>query len=57
MKKLTLQECADYLDAAAHINHSIDCGQEIIHTGISCDGKNFVLINDCFGETVLGEFA
>ena len=55
MKKITLQECADYLESA-EIENSFDKGFEIVHTGVSASGSKFVLINDAMGNTLLGEY-
>lgn len=56
MKNITPQECADFLESA-HIENSFDIGSAIIHSGVSASGLQFILRNDCFGQTVLGEFA
>lgn len=56
MKNITMQECADYLESA-EIENSVDLGNVIIHTGISSNGMQFILQNDCYGKTMLGEFA
>jgi len=55
MKKITMQECSDYLEGA-NIENSFDNGFEIYHMGVAASGLRFVLINDCLGNTVLGEF-
>ena len=54
MQKLTLEQTADYLEAAV-IEHTHDAGHEIIHLGVNAKGQRFVLVNNCFGESFLGE--
>jgi hypothetical protein len=54
MKSFTMQQAADYLEAAT-IESTIDAGHAVIHTGINAAGLRFVLINNYFGETVVSE--
>lgn len=54
MNELTLQECADYLEAAT-IQHTQDSGFAITHSGINANGTRFVLVNDCNGKTFVLE--
>lgn len=54
MRMLSLEQTADFLETAT-IEKSHDVGHAIIHTGISESGSRFVLVNNCYGETVLSE--
>lgn len=56
MKSISLQQTADFLEGAT-IERTLDAGDTIIHSGIGASGFRFILMNDCMGETVLGEFA
>lgn len=46
MTKLTLQQACDYLEAAAHTEAPIDCGDTVLNRGIDADGKAFALYVD-----------
>jgi hypothetical protein len=54
MQNLTLEQCADYLEAAT-IEHTRDEGHAIIHTGRNALGVRFILVNDMHGQTALTE--
>lgn len=54
MKTLTMQQAADYLEAAI-IEHTHDAGHAVTHTGTNAAGVPFVLINDYTGQTVVTE--
>lgn len=54
MKQLTMQQTADYLEAAT-IMHSHDAGHAITHVGTNAAGVSFVLVNDYTGQTVVTE--
>lgn len=54
MHKIDLQQAADYLEAAT-IEQTIEAEHTIIHTGRNAAGVRFVIINDCFGNTVVSE--
>jgi len=56
MRFLSETEAADYLCEAV-IEQAIDERHAIIYTGIAHggDGHRFVLVNNCFGKTVLTE--
>lgn len=54
MQQLNLSETADYLEAAT-IHETHEAGHAIIHIGVSGAGLRFVLINDCWGQTILNE--
>lgn len=54
MKTLTLQQAADYLEAAI-IDHTHDAGHAVTHIGTNAAGVPFVLLNDYIGQTVVTE--
>lgn len=54
MRMLSLEQAADFIETAI-IEKSHDVGHAIIHTGMSESGSRFVLVNNCYGETVLSE--
>ena len=54
MQQLTLEQQADYLDSAT-IESTMDAGHAIIHAGTNEAGVRFVMVNDCFGRTVVTE--
>lgn len=54
MKSLTQAETADYLESATIIN-TMDCGHAIAHIGVTDTGIRFMLVNDCYGNTVVTE--
>lgn len=54
MKSLSLEQTADYLDTAI-IDQSIDEGHAITHIGKNKVGCNFIIVNNCMGETMLSE--
>ena len=54
MKTLTLQQTADYLEAAT-IEHTFDVGHALTHIGINAAGASFVLVNDYTGQTIVTE--
>lgn len=54
MRMLSLEQTADFIETAI-IEKSHDVGHAIIHTGMSESGSRFVLVNNCYGETVLSE--
>lgn len=54
MQQLRLEQQADYLDGAI-VSSTVDAGRAIIHTGINALGARFVMVNDCYGHTVVTE--
>ncbi|UCV28415.1 hypothetical protein [Ferribacterium limneticum] len=54
MKTLTMQQTADYLEAAM-IEHSYDTGHAVTHIGTNAAGASFVLVNDYTGQTIVTE--
>ena len=54
MRVLNLNETADFLETAI-INHTVDHGHAITHSGTTEAGLRFVLLNNCDGESVLTE--
>lgn len=54
MKPLTLQQTADYLEAAT-IEHTYDAGHALTHIGTNAAGASFVLVNDYAGQTIVTE--
>lgn len=54
MKTMTLQQTADYLEAAT-IEQTLDRGHAITHIGTNAAGISFVLVNDYTGQTVVSE--
>jgi hypothetical protein len=56
MQKLTLEQAADYLEAAT-VERSHDAGYEIIHVGWNASGTRFIMVNNCYGETSISEIA
>ena len=54
MKLLDLQQTADYLELSS-IDHTIDMGHAIIHTGKNVGGVDFVLVNNTNGKAVITE--
>ena len=54
MKAMTLQQTADYLEAA-NIDHTLNSGHAITHIGTNAAGVPFVLVNDYPGQTVVTE--
>ncbi len=54
MKVIDLQQAADYLENA-WIEHSATMGANIVHIGISNEGKAFVFVNLTDDRNVLAE--
>lgn len=54
MKTMTMQETADYLEAAISL-HTHDIGHAVVHIGSNAAGVSFVLVNDYSGETLISE--
>lgn len=54
MKVIDLQQTADYLESV-HIEHSARMGANLVHIGISNEGKEFVFINLADDRNVLAE--
>ena len=54
MKTLSLEQTADYLDAAT-INQSIDEEHAIILIGKCDTGCKFIMVNNGMGETMVSE--
>ena len=54
MKTMSMQETADYLEAAISL-HTHDIGHAVVHIGTSAAGVSFVLVNDCTGKTIITE--
>lgn len=54
MKTLTMQQTADYLEAAI-IEHTHDAGHAVTHIGTNAAGALFVLVNDYTGRTIVTE--
>lgn len=54
MKQLTMQQTADYLEAAT-ITNTHDASHAVTHTGTNAAGVAFVLVNDYTGQTVVTE--
>jgi len=54
MRNLTLEQLAGYLESAT-IEQSLDAGHAITHIGRNEFGVRFVLVNDCFGNSVVSE--
>lgn len=54
MKSLTMQQAADYLEAAI-IDRTHDAGHAVTHIGTNAAGVPFVLLNDYTGQTVVTE--
>lgn len=55
MRFMNLGQMADYLESAEKIKQTINAGHAIVHIGTSAEGFDFVLVNDCFENTVLTE--
>lgn len=54
MQMLTLAQVADYLESAT-IEETHDKGFVITHFGKNAAGARFVLVNNCFGNSVVTE--
>lgn len=54
MQQLTIQQAADYLEAAV-IKHTTDHGYAVTHIGTSAAGAGFIMVNDAEGQTALIE--
>ncbi len=54
MKVIDLQQAANYLESV-HIEHSARMGANIVHIGISNEGKVFIFINLTDDRNVLVE--
>lgn len=54
MRNLTPEETANYLEAATIIN-SMDAGHAITHMGINEFGIRFMLVTDCWENSVVTE--
>lgn len=54
MKYLNLEQVADYLEFAT-IHKTIKTAFNIVHSGESKAGVDFILINNALGESVLDE--
>lgn len=54
MQQLTIQQAADYLEAAT-IKHTTDYGYAVTHVGTNAAGAGFVMVNNANGETTLTE--
>lgn len=54
MQQLTIQQAADYLEAAT-IQHTTDYGFAVTHAGTNAAGAGFVMVNDASGVTTLAE--
>lgn len=54
MQQLTIQQAADYLEAAI-IHQTTDHGFALIHAGINAAGARFVMVNEANGDPSLTE--
>ncbi|WP_158558862.1 hypothetical protein [Rhodoferax lacus] len=44
--KMTFQQTCDFLEAAAHTEPPVDCGNAVLNRGIDADGNSFTLYVD-----------
>ena len=54
MKHLTPEQTADYLESAT-ITNSMDAGHAITHMGVNAAGQSFIMVTNCWEETVVSE--
>lgn len=52
MQHLTLEQVAAILETAT-VTTTTDQGHAIVHVGTTETGHPFVLVNDCFGSSVI----